>query len=786
MARDRIAAQMHKKPGESGFKSPVSLLGSLRALLFIIFYFLCLRQLIVFYNMIPRENHWWFFLLFFLFLLLTIYKKVWALYGIFVTVPLFTGLEILRLVNLPFPIYSLLFSSFFLFWFPNRLIKTKGDLSPSTEIGNLTDLLSGMVICSLAVTLAPFLQDIIKYYIWIEYWEDYNRLLFSLEYAFCLLQGLFFYRVIESEFKQQKYFFELKSIIVFQGIIILIFALIQLFSGWPVKYFGFAVFSPFYDIHSFGSYVALVFIIFLSLSIHKKDVFIILLCLVFFILSALSFSRTTWAALLISGLAFLVFSIPKKKYLIIPGFVGIAFLSVLIFINYTSLQFTNSYLNRFFQLLTLQELDVRIALWKRAINIILDFPITGSGIGTFYRYSVLYQDWDTSIFRNVQENAHNYFLQFAADLGLPALIILLSIFFYSFKIGFRIVAQDPENGPLVKGILFGVLAYLIGCITGYPLFLTNQIFLFWFLMASLIVPYRFLPNKVDFSGAYYKTKTWKIGLTVLLVIGYAPWIWGLNQRKPLIELGFYQGEESRRIRYHWTTKKTITNILSKGTVVEYELRAFPQFIKQKPQRFTLTVNGQVIDQRNFYYDGFQKYRFFVPPPKDGVLQIKTEVDQISNLNRVGLNDDTRDLGVYLSEFRFSNTVPEEGFGFYENALWVEKFPEGWPSGVPLWYRWTALRASVKIPPSPKADLALFVYAGHPDISRKPVRVKIFGEEKLLKEEPFTVPGWRKITLPARQLQDVKVLTFQTDRVWNPKMAGISDDTRDLGIAVAIP
>jgi hypothetical protein len=153
---------------------------------------------------------------------------------------------------------------------------------------------------------------------------------------------------------------------------------------------------------------------------------------------------------------------------------------------------------------------------------------------------------------------------------------------------------------------------------------------------------------------------------------------------------------------------------------------------------------------------------------------------------VGLNEDTRDLGVFLSEFRFSDTVPEEGFGFYENALWEGKVPEGWPSGVPLWYRWTALRASVKIPPSPKADLDLFLYAGNPDSSRNPVKVRIYGEDRLLREESFSVQGWRKIALPARQLQNVSVLTFQTDRVWNPKMAGISDDTRDLGIAVATP
>ena len=777
---------MPNKQNESEFKSPVNLLGSLRALLFIIFYFLCLRQLIVFYNIIPREDHIWFFLLFLLFLLLALYKKVWALYGIFVTVPLFTGLQILGLVALPIPVYSLFFSSFFLIWLPFRLLTRQGDLSPETEIGNLTDLLAGIVICSLTVTLAPFYQDIIQYYIWIYHWNDYSHVLYTLEGAFYLLQGLFFYRVAEKELTHQTNFQKFIPIIIFQALILLVFSLIQIIFDWPEKLYGFAVFSPFYDIHSYGSYLAPVLFILFSLALFKKNLFIFILCLSFLILSVLSFSRTTWAAILISGIAFLVFSTRKKKFLAIPVFMGIVFLIGSVFINAASLQFANSYLNRFFQLLTLHQLDERLSLWKRAFNIILDFPITGSGIGTFYRYSVLYQDWDTPFLRNVQENAHGYFFQFAADLGLPALIILFSIFFYSFKIGFWVISRDQENGPLVKGILFGTLAYLVACLAGHPLILPHQQLLFWFLLALLVVPYRFLTDKLDFSGAYYKTRTWKIGLTVLLVIGYAPWLWGLNQRKPLVELGFYPDEFGGATRYHWTTKKTTTNILSRGTVLEYELSADPQFTKRKPQQFRLTVNGQPVDQRNFFYKGSQKYLFYLPSPKDGLLQIKTEVDQVVNFNRVGLNEDARDLGVHLSEFRFSDTVPEEGFGFYENALWEGKVPEGWPSGVPLWYRWTALRASVKIPPSPKADLDLFVYAGHPDISRKPVRVKIFGEEKLLREESFSVQGWRKITLPARQLQDVNVLTFQTDRVWNPKMAGVSDDTRDLGIAVAIP
>ena len=155
----------------SEIKSPVICWLPFRVLLFIIFYFLCLRQLIVFYNIIPQEDHVWFFLLFLLFLLLAIYKKVWALYGIFVTVPLFTGLQILHIVVLPIPVYSLLFSSFFLIWLPCRLLTRPVDLSPETDIGNLTDLLAGIVICSLTVTLAPFYRDTIGYYMWIYHWE---------------------------------------------------------------------------------------------------------------------------------------------------------------------------------------------------------------------------------------------------------------------------------------------------------------------------------------------------------------------------------------------------------------------------------------------------------------------------------------------------------------------------------------------------------------------------------------------------------------------------------------
>ena len=39
-------------------------------------------------------------------------------------------------------------------------------------------------------------------------------------------------------------------------------------------------------------------------------------------------------------------------------------------------------------------------------------------------------------------------------------------------------------------------------------------------------------------------------------------------------------------------------------------------------------------------------------------------------------------------------------------------------------------------------------------------------------------------LGSDELKGSEVLTFQVSRTWNPKLAGISEDSRDLGVAVA--
>ena len=82
-------------------------------------------------------------------------------------------------------------------------------------------------------------------------------------------------------------------------------------------------------------------------------------------------------------------------------------------------------------------------------------------------------------------------------------------------------------------------------------------------------------------------------------------------------------------------------------------------------------------------------------------------------------------------------------------------------------------------------LTLFLMCAHPGIDKNPVVLEILNGNKLLKQETFADHQWRKVLIEPEILNHSKILTFQVSRTWNPKIAGVSEDSRDLGVAVAV-
>ena len=100
----------------------------------------------------------------------------------------------------------------------------------------------------------------------------------------------------------------------------------------------------------------------------------------------------------------------------------------------------------------------RFALWERGVFMLVERPLTGGGAGTFYSVSARYARSELARSLTIPENAHNWFLQFAADLGLPAFCLLGVMFRLLLRGGLasrRAVLKSRADRRLLDGLLFG-------------------------------------------------------------------------------------------------------------------------------------------------------------------------------------------------------------------------------------------------------------------------------------------------------------------------------------------
>jgi O-antigen ligase len=101
--------------------------------------------------------------------------------------------------------------------------------------------------------------------------------------------------------------------------------------------------------------------------------------------------------------------------------------------------------------------ETRDEVVNDALKIIQDFPIFGSGGGSFYSIFPSYQVQDVFAF---YDHAHNDYLQFTIEYGLVGAIILFSILLFSFYKALR--AMYRRKNSIFKGTSFAVAMVLLG------------------------------------------------------------------------------------------------------------------------------------------------------------------------------------------------------------------------------------------------------------------------------------------------------------------------------------
>lgn len=122
--------------------------------------------------------------------------------------------------------------------------------------------------------------------------------------------------------------------------------------------------------------------------------------------------------------------------------------------------------------------EVRLSLYKDAINVFSDHPLLGSGPDTFQDVSRKYSSLNTTDYK--AKYAHNEYLQHLSDTGLAgflALLILISYFSVS-----TIKAYRKSTGEWYRvigiGALFGCLSFMIHSLFDFNFRIPSNLMLF--------------------------------------------------------------------------------------------------------------------------------------------------------------------------------------------------------------------------------------------------------------------------------------------------------------------
>jgi len=131
---------------------------------------------------------------------------------------------------------------------------------------------------------------------------------------------------------------------------------------------------------------------------------------------------------------------------------------------------------------------IRLAFWRNGLEMLRDEPLLGVGTGRFAVVYPLYQQARTrtpGFGTGLQlEHAHNDWLEFAADLGLPGALALLFLFVGAVARSFRAVLSATTSGERARATAraAALTGILVHGLLSFPLHSPASSFLAWFLV----------------------------------------------------------------------------------------------------------------------------------------------------------------------------------------------------------------------------------------------------------------------------------------------------------------
>jgi hypothetical protein len=130
-----------------------------------------------------------------------------------------------------------------------------------------------------------------------------------------------------------------------------------------------------------------------------------------------------------------------------------------------------------------QAFGIRLDLTRAGIQMAAEAPVFGVGVGRYYALSDDYAGEALRAAGFERENAHNNFIQVLAELGVPGLLLLLTLVGASLQ---QLHGHPDRTETL--WLAAGLSAYLLTCLGGHPLLVPDAATPFWLALGLAAAP----------------------------------------------------------------------------------------------------------------------------------------------------------------------------------------------------------------------------------------------------------------------------------------------------------
>ncbi len=325
--------------------------------------------------------------------------------------------------------------------------------------------------------------------------------------------------------------------------------------------------------------------------------------------------------------------------------------------------------------------NYRYIFWGQAVEMFKDYPLTGVGQGSYILQLPNYLIINQTGFSQVDYSG-NYYLQVLSELGFLGLVVVLFILYLLINKVFnyfrvRKHLKEFENSDwLLIALFISFVSMLAGQIFG-PHTNFDEVQLTFWLIIGLVIAYikikqiglkeRFRPLQIHRRLKFGLGE--KISLAVIaliftfsLLISSATTL-SINVSQNLYDIkgnyrgwennyGFYKEETIGNETFRWTSIDASEVVEKNGTKMIIPMKDTIPIEPEKPLSVKIFVDNLLVKKVRLEHNKWTDVQIDIPDFTKDKITLTLTFSRSWSPKKIGLNPDTRELGIRVGEYRF--------------------------------------------------------------------------------------------------------------------------------------